>query len=509
MPNGNSFVSEIEQRIRARLRELTSRHPQAEIARKAGISKANVHRYLNKNRIPASLCAAIIENLGVNANWLMTGRGQAPKTGKAAPESQGANTASLMELVESMNHAARLNLGALTDKQQLKSARELSDNLQRYEQTRARLSSVSRDVLKRVLSDWHEAYRDMKAERCRTLRESAHQLTRLCDDEELRLEAAELEAQSEATFGDERTALEKYRRVVTLTLLRPGGLDDTGISRVNMFLGIAESHGLLREALRVGRAALELARGMNLAARPLSVLYMNIGSHSLDLGELEDAMHTLRLSVSTAEPGTRTHEFALGFWTMAQFWAGAASFADARSIGKPWWARAESLMLMALWLEDPLAAKQALAEYNEDRADSSAEANTESIALRYFLKALRNPSEQVANAALAALQKRQPDETALPTDRFQVEVYEAHVAWHAGQRALAARILERAATSLDRMPQDSDPVLLSRAMFWRLAWRLRSSARIAPRAEAARGFFKSMIEKGYARMKSMEKELAE
>ena len=100
MPNGNSIVSEIEQRIRARLRELTARHPQAEIARKAGISKANVHRYLNKNRIPASLCSAIIENLGVNANWLMTGRGQAPRADKAPAEPAGANAASLMAVPE-------------------------------------------------------------------------------------------------------------------------------------------------------------------------------------------------------------------------------------------------------------------------------------------------------------------------------------------------------------------------------------------------------------------------
>lgn len=509
MPNGNSIVSEIEQRIRARLRELTARHPQAEIARKAGISKANVHRYLNKNRIPASLCSAIIENLGVNANWLMTGRGQAPRADKAPPEPAGANAASLMELVESMNHAARLNLGALTDKRELKAARELSDTLQRYELTRARLSNLSRDVLRRVLDDWWIAYREMKSERCRTLRESASQLMRLCDDEALRLELLELEAQTEATFGDERKALEQYRHVVTLTLLRPQGLDDTGVGRVNLFLGMAESRGLLREALRMGRATLELVRGTKIGPRPLSVLYMNIGSHSLDLGEIDDAMNALRLSVSTAEAGTRTHEFALSFWTMAQFWAGAATFDHAQSIGKPWWARAESLMLMALWLEDPEAARRALAEYNDDRSDSSAEPNTESITLKHFLRALRKPGAQVATAAGAALRKRQPDETALPTDRFQVEVYDAQVAWHAGQRAAAAKTLERAAQTLAHLPADSDPVMLSRAMYWRLAWRLRANARIAPKAEAARAFFKSMIAKGYARMRSMEKELAE
>ena len=63
MPNGNSLSAEYDRHIRGRLRELTSTHPQAEIARKTGISKPNVHRYLHGNRVPASLCAAIIENL--------------------------------------------------------------------------------------------------------------------------------------------------------------------------------------------------------------------------------------------------------------------------------------------------------------------------------------------------------------------------------------------------------------------------------------------------------------
>lgn len=498
MPNGNSLSAEYDRHIRGRLRELTSTHPQAEIARKTGISKPNVHRYLHGNRVPASLCAAIIENLGVDPGWLMVGRGRG--SGKSPVESPpvGTSTANLMDLVNAMNQAARLHLGALRDKRELQTARELSDTLTRYEQTRAALSGLSREMLRRVLDQWHVAYQQMKPALCATLRESAGQLIRLCDDEALRLEHTELEANTEGLFGDERKALELQRRMVTQTLLRPGGLDDAALSRVSMLVALLESSGRLREALRIGRAVQELVSGTRLSPTRHAILLMNIGSHSMDLGDLEAAMRALRLAVSTASRGTRSMDYAQNYWMLAQYWAGACDFDGALGIGKAWWARAEFLLLMGLWQEEPRALRIALAEYKQGLAASGADGNTESITARWCLRAVKKPGAALAGLARRDLHRRQPPETAYLADRFAVEVYEAQVAWLARQKVHAARMIDVASRTLEEMQPDQDPVLLGRALYHRLVVRL-GHARMGERHAESRRFFEEWTARGYAR----------
>ncbi|MBE7490425.1 MAG: hypothetical protein HS108_01475 [Planctomycetes bacterium] len=499
MQNGNSLLDEYDRRLRGRLRELTARHPQAEIARKCGSSKANVHRWLGGNRIPASLCAAVIENLGVDAGWLMVGRGVLPGKGQDDATAGAPGVQGLIDLVNAMNAAARLNLGALRDKHHLKVARELSDALARHEQTRSALAGLCRGVLRRVLDDWHQAVAGLKGEQCAALRESARQLLRLCDDEPLALEAASLEAHTEAHFGHESRALELQRRAVTLTLLRPGGLDDEAVSRINMLIAMLETHGRLREALRLARATLELVRD-NDRVQPArrSILYMNVGSQAMDLGELEDALRALRLAVQAAPPGSRTRDFAVVFWMLAQYWAGACDFAQAQRTGSPWWARAEFLLLMALWQEDAPSLRAALAEYRAGLAETSADPNTESITARWCLRALRRPHHGLAAGARRDLLARQPEQGDLPADRFAVRVFEAQVAWLSRNTRHCARVVAQAGELLDSMGQD-DPVLLPRALFHRLVWRL-SESRMGARHGAAAEFFRQWTARGYARL---------
>lgn len=502
MPNSNYLPAELEENIRARLRELTATYPQAEIARKAGISKANVHRYLKRNRIPASLCAAIVEHLGVNANWLLCGRGAPLGTGAAAAATAGpapaaAQATGLLEMVESMNHAARLNLGALSGKQHLRAARELSDGLARYEDTRRRLSSVVAGVLRKVLEDWRAAYQRMHVQQCATLRESARQLVRLCDDQDLRIQFEATEAFHESAFGDEDKALPHHFRVVALSLFRGQGVDPQAVNRVATLVGMLDSQGRVQEGLNIGRAGLEFARGM--PASQQTQLNLCVGALMVEQGHLRKGLEQLRKAMANAPAGSRGRRFATVYWSLAQFWAGVMEFDDVRKTGVASWERGEYLMCMGLWLEDARAMRIALGEYEAERSRTSGRGNTESITVRWGLQALHKPGARVVAAAAKELLQRQPPETALPIDRFTVEVYQAQVAWLCGRHTQSAQLLEAAARSFDNLPAGHGPVLLARCLYWRLVLRLVAYGQPQPRVRAARRFFSTMVRRGYAR----------
>ncbi len=499
MPNSNYVPAEFEEHIRARLRELTATYPQAEIARKAGISKANVHRYLKRNRIPASLCAAIAEHLGVSATWLLCGRGTPLGAGAATGPAQAPTpqATGLLELVESMNHAARLNLGALSGKQHLKAARQLSDALQRYEETRRKLSAGVAGVLRRVLEDWKAAYQRMHVEQCATLRESASQLMRLCDDHDLRIQFEATEAFHESAFGDEDKALPHHFRVVALSLFRSEGIDPQSVSRIATLVGMLDSQGRVQEGLNIGRAGLEFARGM--PAPQQTQLNLCVGALMVEQGHLRKGLEQLRKAMANAPAGSRGRRFATVYWSLAQFWAGVMEFDDVRKTGVASWERGEYLMCMGLWLEDPRAMRIALGEYEAERSRTSGRGSTESITVRWGLQGLQKPAARIVAAATRELLLRQPPETALPIDRFTVEVYQAQVAWLCGRHTQAAQLVEAAARSFDNLPAGHGPVLLARSLYWRLVLRLVAYGQPQARVRAARRYFATLVKRGYAR----------
>ena len=61
--------------IAQRLRELSGLFSQTEISRRTGIPRSTITWYIAGRKIPASLCAKLIREFGVNATWLMFGRG--------------------------------------------------------------------------------------------------------------------------------------------------------------------------------------------------------------------------------------------------------------------------------------------------------------------------------------------------------------------------------------------------------------------------------------------------
>ena len=61
--------------INDRIAELAGVFSQSDIARRTGVPQPSISRYLAGQRVPAEVCARFVDGLGVNAGWLLTGRG--------------------------------------------------------------------------------------------------------------------------------------------------------------------------------------------------------------------------------------------------------------------------------------------------------------------------------------------------------------------------------------------------------------------------------------------------
>ena len=64
-----------EDSIVGRLRSLLASMEMTEIARRTGYSVSTVYHYLNGRKITAAFCAACVRHLGLNAAWVLGGRG--------------------------------------------------------------------------------------------------------------------------------------------------------------------------------------------------------------------------------------------------------------------------------------------------------------------------------------------------------------------------------------------------------------------------------------------------
>ena len=64
-----------DEEIRERLRQLVKTRSQSDLARKTNTLVSTVNRYLKSTKIPGEFCTAVINGLGVNPAWLMTGEG--------------------------------------------------------------------------------------------------------------------------------------------------------------------------------------------------------------------------------------------------------------------------------------------------------------------------------------------------------------------------------------------------------------------------------------------------
>ena len=194
-----------ESALRARLAHVTSRYSQAEIARRLGRPLSTVNNYLHGTRVPAALCADLVEHLGVNPAWLLAGEGE-PFLADITPDA-AATRDRLLELVRVMRSLSRLRLGALAGRPDRKALREATDALSEYENLRAELAGSFGRSLRELLGDAGRALQSGEVTRANGLLRAAVQLAPLAGPGPEQVELEHLLALSARMTGNEEVAL--------------------------------------------------------------------------------------------------------------------------------------------------------------------------------------------------------------------------------------------------------------------------------------------------------------
>jgi transcriptional regulator with XRE-family HTH domain len=243
--------------LRERVRQVAERFSQAEIARRAGVSRANVHRYLRAGKIPVDFAASLVREFGVSPVWLLQGEGAmlaSQVTQAAAEESRR-----LLEVVLKLNAVGHEKLAALREDDAARGMRALSDALARHEQLRAKLAERAKPLYTKLLNEARDALAATRVQEAEVSLAGAAQLDRIINQPQLTAARNMLEGTLATYLGD----FERQRRNhlgALGSLMQAGKLRDRQFLRTcyNYCAGLGNA-GRLHEAARTADAMLLLA----------------------------------------------------------------------------------------------------------------------------------------------------------------------------------------------------------------------------------------------------------
>lgn len=441
MPNSDNAT---EEAIRARLREIVRRYPQAEIARRLNMRRSTVNRYLLNNRIPGAFLAGVAQELGVNTSWLMLGEG-VPWIAdvRASEASMGTD---LLELVQAMEQVSRLRLGALAGKSEAMALRELSDAIQSHERLSARLAETSRATYVKILDDWYAAMMTRNFELANQLSRAAAQIERLCPDPALQRRHEAARAAHEQMCGRAEQAVVHRKNVFAASVGDSGKLDARGISAA---IGLAVSLDALsrtREARSVLKAALSLGHELR-----DSVIYAQasafLGWADLEQGFVARGMKRLHAAMAVAAGGTGSENLRMSV-AYGSYVSGSCRLGDMQALCAGDAATLGKLRALAAWCLDADELEVFARQCASLRDDGSPEARVlrahlASIQGRHAL-ALETWSEADARAAESTGSQRNA--------QFTIHVMHTQLLLRAKRRAEARRTLAAAERIRDNLP---------------------------------------------------------
>jgi transcriptional regulator with XRE-family HTH domain len=342
--------------IRERLNQLSAAHSQADIARKAGVTRSNVSRYLRDTRIPAEFCARMVAELGANPSWLLVGEGTQNVTdvGQGTIKLAGG----LLELVQALNEVARRRLGSLSGKHHLRVLRELDDSLRRYETLRATLNESSRPIFSQLIIELTAAVARRDLPRAQDLSRAVGQVARLCDDDALASQFDQQQAHLELLIGNREQALDLQRRVF-MRELRRGVLSEGGCRLAfNLVVSLCEN---LRyaEGARIGRAALALADPKARKSDDFHALRVAWARALIETGRLKPALAAIQRSFGRLRG--RAREAASGTALLAALLSCAVDPIEAHRVYADTAGVAAVDLRYAIWLEQPPYIEAAIA----------------------------------------------------------------------------------------------------------------------------------------------------
>ena len=468
--------------IQQRLNELAETHSQADIARKTEFSRNNVSRYVNGTRMPIEFAAALVEGLGINPAWLLSGEGTPYLSDVSAGTAEMAGD--LLALVEAMGAVNRMRLGSLAGKHHLGVLRKLNDAMQDYERLRAELNKHSRKVFLKLIEEVREANVKRDLNRAETLLQAAEQVARLSDDIFLRSQLEGAISHFHHNAGEPEAALPHQKRSFFAFLLNQGEFDEWTRPEAHNYVIVLINAHRMREARRIARATVELCDGDNAEMQVLAA------SLDLELGDLQRGLNELR-SLLPLMPTSyqRNVEYSLvrgqlleGSMTMQQ----AAMFGGD---GDPKWSR---LAASAGAREDAddvaFVLKHGVGKQGMDAESLSAvymsclrevfEEGDETAAQRMLVHIENTPQKQDAGA------------------RFIQEAMVAQLFRLGGQRKQAQKHAQNAQALLDENPD-----LLPRIEFRIL--HARNALSLFKDSTAARAFVDDLLARGYHALREL------
>ncbi|MCG3185040.1 MAG: hypothetical protein ICCCNLDF_03222 [Planctomycetes bacterium] len=483
-----------DEEIRERLRTLVKTRSQSDLARKTATLVSTVNRYLKSTKIPGEFCTAVINGLGVNPAWLMTGEGTPFLADVSAGTSEMASN--LLELVEAMNQVAKMKLGALTGQHHLKVLRELNDALERYEALRAVLNKRTRSVFRELLDSLRKALQDMDMQRATEVRKAALQVSRLCDDPQLNVEFDGLQEFYEHIFGDQVKALELSRKVFVKSLAASDvTMDkDHAALAINLVVSLHRADRC-REARRICRATLALYEDVGADWGRYKQLQALHAVLNIELGNMREGLRDLHDTYPVL-PDQMKRGFS-GKLVESMLLSGLTPLVYAPAIGEDSSAKAIALVRFAALVDDLEHVKSFLKQYGGDDRTGIPE---DSIWDAYA-RGLTGENKNAVADFEAAVNAERGRIAVRPAQEFSYMACAAHLARVAGDDKQARKYHEDAQALLEGLDKQVNPQMLALALHHRNALALYPEDSKAKQTKEARAaalkFFKKHHEQGY------------
>ncbi len=409
--------------LQERLTSLIETHTQAEIARRTDFSPNNVSRYSAGTRMPLEFGSALVETLGINPAWLLTGEG----TPYLSDISSGTRemAGDLLALVGAMASVNRMRLGSLTGKHHLGVLRDLNDALGQYEGLRAKLNEHSRPIFLKLIDEIRAALLKRDLNRAETLLAAAQQVSRLTDDLFLRAQLEGALSHFHHAGGNPAEALAHQRRSFLSLLLNRGALDEWTQPEAHNYVAILETNGRFEEARRVARAGIELSGGRQVQLEAVGA------SLDIELGDLARALDTARRVLPHAEQRYRLNiEQTLA---RGQLLEGSMSMQQAMAFGGDSEAKWSRLVALSVMLENA----ESLALVLKHSDGHVAREHFTVVHARCLAEALADGGPNPAQRLLVHVENtKQPSD---PLSRFGQECCVAQLFRVGGQRKQAQR----------------------------------------------------------------------
>lgn len=278
-----------------RMKTLVRELPQARMARATGRSRTSLTRYLQGAKLPLEFGVALVEEFGVNPNWLLAG--EQPVYLADVPASSAELGNELLEMMRAMDNVSRLKLGALTGKGHSRALREVSDMLDRYGSLRDRLNRMSAPILTDLLDQAEVAGNRRQMDRARALLQTAGRLQKFCDDQELSRKLLKVRGLVYHIDQDLDTALELRTQAFHSTLAADATFSSVWESAAELAL-VLRNAAFVRRAQRMARIGMAYANEEERGGTAYLQLSMIDVLCSTELGEFDGIPQALERASS-------------------------------------------------------------------------------------------------------------------------------------------------------------------------------------------------------------------